>query len=39
MASIEERVVGIVNEVLGVDEDRISTDARFREDLEADSLD
>lgn len=39
MASIEERVVGIVNEVLGVDEERISTDARFREDLEADSLD
>lgn len=39
MASIEDRVISIVNEVLGVDEDRISTEARFREDLEADSLD
>ena len=39
MASIEERVANIVNEVLGVDHDRISSEARFREDLEADSLD
>lgn len=39
MASIEERVVTIVNDVLGVEADRIKSEARFREDLEADSLD
>lgn len=39
MASIEERVGNIVNEVLGVEHDRIVPAARFREDLEADSLD
>lgn len=39
MASIEERVGGIVNDVLGVEQDRIVPAARFREDLEADSLD
>lgn len=39
MDSIEERVRGIVVDVLGVDEDRVVSDARFREDLEADSLD
>lgn len=39
MASIEERVATIVNDVLGVEEDRIKPEARFREDLEADSLD
>jgi len=39
MATIEERVKGIVVDVLGVDEDRVESDARFREDLEADSLD
>ena len=39
MASIQERVTGIVVEVLGVEEDRVSGEARFREDLEADSLD
>lgn len=39
MASVEERVKGIVVELLGVDEDRVVSDARFREDLEADSLD
>jgi len=39
MATIEERVSGIVVDVLGVDESRVSTEARFREDLEADSLD
>lgn len=39
MASIEERVATIVNDVLGVDEGRITPEARFREDLEADSLD
>lgn len=37
--NIEERVASIVVDVLGVDESRVETDARFREDLEADSLD
>jgi acyl carrier protein len=39
MASIEERVKNIVVELLGVDEERVVPEARFREDLEADSLD
>lgn len=39
MASIEDRVKGIVVELLGVEEDKVVTDASFREDLEADSLD
>jgi acyl carrier protein len=39
MASIEERVKGIVVDVLGVDESRVVADASFRNDLEADSLD
>jgi acyl carrier protein len=39
MATIQERVTAIVIDVLGVDEDRISLEARFRDDLEADSLD
>ncbi len=39
MASIEERVQGIVVELLGVEEDRVVEGASFREDLEADSLD
>lgn len=39
MASIEERVTGIVVELLGVEEDRVVAGANFREDLEADSLD
>jgi len=39
MASTEERVKGIVVELLGVDLDRVTPPARFREDLEADSLD
>ncbi|MBZ0299738.1 MAG: acyl carrier protein [Anaerolineae bacterium] len=39
MASIDERVKNIVIELLGVDEDRVIPEARFREDLEADSLD
>ena len=34
-----ERVQNIIVELLGVSEDDISRDARFREDLEADSLD
>lgn len=39
MASIEERVQGIVVELLGVEEERVVEGASFREDLEADSLD
>jgi acyl carrier protein len=39
MASTDERVKNIVVELLGVDEDRVVPEARFREDLEADSLD
>mgnify|MGYP001560923311 CR=1 FL=1 len=34
-----ERVKKIVVELLGVDEARVIPEARFREDLEADSLD
>lgn len=39
MESTDERVKKIVIELLGVDEDRVVPAARFREDLEADSLD
>lgn len=39
MASAEERVQNIVVDLLGVDADRVVPSARFREDLEADSLD
>lgn len=39
MASVEERVKNIVSDLLGVDEDRVTPDANFRNDLEADSLD
>jgi len=39
MASIEDRVKGIVVELLGVDEDKVVSSASFREELEADSLD
>ncbi len=39
MDSIEERVRKIVSDLLGVDEVKVTTDANFREDLEADSLD
>ena len=39
MASTEERVRNIVVDLLGVDADRVTSSARFREDLEADSLD
>lgn len=39
MASTEERVRDIIVELLGVDPSKITRDARFREDLEADSLD
>jgi acyl carrier protein len=39
MESIEERVKKIVVDLLGVDAERVVPAARFREDLEADSLD
>src|SRR5690554_3617790 len=39
MASTEERVQNIVVDLLGVEADRVVPTARFREDLEADSLD
>lgn len=39
MANIEERVANIVVDVLGVDKARVTSDASFRDDLEADSLD
>jgi acyl carrier protein len=39
MATTEERVRDIIVELLGVEPDRVTTNARFREDLEADSLD
>lgn len=34
-----ERVKAIIVELLGVDPDKVTPEARFREDLEADSLD
>ena len=34
-----ERVKEVIVEQLGVDPDKVTNDARFREDLEADSLD
>jgi acyl carrier protein len=39
MSDTESRVRKIIVELLGVDEDQVVTEARFREDLEADSLD
>ena len=39
MASTEERIRNIVVDLLGVDPERVVPAARFREDLEADSLD
>jgi acyl carrier protein len=39
MASTEDRVRDIIVELLGVDADKVKSAARFREDLEADSLD
>lgn len=35
----ETRVRGIIVQLLGVDEEEVVQEARFREDLEADSLD
>jgi acyl carrier protein len=39
MASTLERVKDIIVDLLGVEPERVTPDARFREDLEADSLD
>ena len=39
MASVFERVRSIVSERLGVDEDKVTMDAEFIGDLNADSLD
>jgi acyl carrier protein len=39
MAETYEEVSEIIVELLGVDESKIKPEARFREDLEADSLD
>jgi acyl carrier protein len=39
MNDTEERVRKIIVDLLGVDEGQVVRDARFREDLEADSLD
>lgn len=39
MATVEERVQNIVIDLLGVDAEKVVPPARFREDLEADSLD
>lgn len=39
MSNIEARVKHIIVDLLGVDEEQVVPDARFREELEADSLD
>ena len=39
MASIEERVTKIITEELGVNEDQVKPEAKFTDDLAADSLD
>ena len=39
MASIAERIKQIVAEQLGVDEDQVTSEASFMDDLGADSLD
>jgi acyl carrier protein len=39
MSETFEQIKGIIIDLLGVDEDKVTMDARFREDLEADSLD
>ena len=39
MATTQERVTDIIVELLGVDRDKVTPEANFREDLEADSLD
>lgn len=39
MADKYEEIKAIIVDLLGVDEEKVTMDARFREDLEADSLD
>jgi acyl carrier protein len=39
MADTYEEIKGIIVELLGADPAKVSNEARFREDLEADSLD
>jgi len=39
MADTFEEVKTIIVDLLSVDEDKVTSDAKFREDLEADSLD
>ncbi len=39
MSDTQKRVTAIIVDLLGVEEDQVVTAARFREDLEADSLD
>ncbi len=39
MSDIEARVKNIIIDLLGVDEEQVVSTARFREELEADSLD
>jgi acyl carrier protein len=39
MSDTETRIREIIVELLGVDADQVTANARFREDLEADSLD
>lgn len=39
MANVEERVKNIVVDLLGVEISRVTSEAHFRDDLEADSLD
>ena len=39
MSDTFEQIKEIVVDLLGVDESKVSMDSRFREDLEADSLD
>lgn len=39
MAETFNEIKAIIVDLLGVDEEKVTRDARFREDLEADSLD
>ena len=39
MTETFDRIKGIIVELLGVDASKVTPEARFREDLEADSLD
>jgi acyl carrier protein len=39
MSDTFDEVKGIITELLGVDASKVTSQARFREDLEADSLD